>query len=344
MTAARRNGIRHCHESRRHPEPLPRVLRRARAHDRPFVVPRAGQRSDAAVRQFRDGPVQGRVRRRRQACLQAGNDRATLRARRRQAQRSRQRRVHGAAPHVLRDAGQLQLRRLLQARRDPLLVGAPHEGVRPGAGKAVDDGLHRRRRGVRHLDERDRRSGGALHTHRRQQGRAVRERQLLADGRHRPVRAVLGNLLRPRPRGLGRSARVARGGRRPLHRDLESRVHAVQSRRQGRAEPVAEALGGHRHGARAAGGRPAARALQLRDRPVPGSDPRRGARDRCEGSAGAQPARDRRSHPRVRLPDRRRRDPRQRRPRLRAAPDHPPRDPPRLPARAESALLSPAGR
>ena len=52
----------------------------------------------------------------------------------------------------------------------------------------------------------------------------------------------------------------------------------------------------------------------------------------------------RRSHPRLRLPDRRRRDSRQRRPRLRAAPHHPPRDPPRLQARAEAAVLLPAGR
>ncbi len=54
----------------------------------------------------------------------------------------------------------------------------------------------------------------------------------------------------------------------------------------------------------------------------------------------AQPARDRRSHPRLRVPDRRRRDSRQRGPRLRAAPDHPPRHPPRLPARTASSRSS----
>ena len=47
-----------------------------------------------------------------------------LRARRRQAQRPRPGRLHRAPPHLLRDAGQLQLRRLLQARRDRLGVGA----------------------------------------------------------------------------------------------------------------------------------------------------------------------------------------------------------------------------
>jgi alanyl-tRNA synthetase len=54
-----------------------------------------------------------------------------------------------------------------------------------------------------------------------------------------------------------------------------------------------------------------------------------------EGPADDLAARDRRPHPRLRVPDRRRRDPGQRGPRLRAAPDHPPRHPPRLQARPE---------
>ena len=49
---------------------------------------------------------------------------------------------------------------------------------------------------------------------------------------------------------------------------------------------------------------------------------------------------DRRPHPRLRVPGRRRRDPGQRRPRLRAAPDHAPRDPPRLQARREKSRSS----
>ena len=71
-----------------------------------------------------------------------------------------------------------------------------------------------------------------MRAHRRQHGREVRARQLLADGRHRPVRTVLGDLLRPRSRGGRRPAGLARRGRRPLHRDLEPRVHAVQPRRR----------------------------------------------------------------------------------------------------------------
>ena len=134
---------------------------------------------------------------------------AAVPARRRQAQRSRERRLHGASPHVLRDARQLVVRRLLQARGDPLRVGPADERLRTAARKAVGDRIHRRRRGLRRLDEGNRRPGGARRAHRRQQGRQVRERQLLADGRHRSLRSVLGDLLRPWP-GNVRAARPAR--------------------------------------------------------------------------------------------------------------------------------------
>ncbi len=47
-----------------------------------------------------------------------------------QAQRPRRRRPHQAPPRVLRDARQLQLRRLLQERRHPVELGARHRGAR----------------------------------------------------------------------------------------------------------------------------------------------------------------------------------------------------------------------
>ncbi len=166
--------------------------------------------------------------------------------------------------------GNFSLRRLLQARRHQVRVGAAHGAVRAAEGKALGDRVPDRRRGLRHLGEGHRRAEGADRPHRRQAGRPrLRERQLLADGRHRPLRPVLGDLLRPRPGNRGRAARLARRRRRPLHRDLEPRVHAVQPRREGRAEPAAQAVGRHRHGAGAPHGGAPARALQLRDRPVP---------------------------------------------------------------------------
>ena len=71
----------------------------------------------------------------------------------------------------------------------------------------------------------------AHRAHRRQQGRAVRVRQFLADGRHGPVRPVQRDLLRPRPGHRRRTAGIAGRRGRSLHRDLEPRVHAVRSRR-----------------------------------------------------------------------------------------------------------------
>ena len=89
---------------------------------------------------------------------------------------------------------------------------------------------------------------------------------------------------------------------------------------------------------------------QLRDRPVRERCSRR--RRRSVDAAGARRLRQglavaeghRRPHPRLRVHGRRRRDPEQRGPRLRAAPDHAARDPPRLQARRAQAVLPHAGR
>ena len=55
---------------------------------------------------------------------------AAMRARRRQAQRSGECRLHRPAPHVLRDAGQLLLRRLFQAASDRVRLGADDRRLR----------------------------------------------------------------------------------------------------------------------------------------------------------------------------------------------------------------------
>ena len=108
------------------------------------------------------------------------------------------------------------------------------------------------------------------------------------------------------------------------------------------AASAAQALGRYRHGAGAHCRSAAGRAFELRNRPVPGPDQGGGARDPLQGSAQQFAQGGRRSHSRLLVSDRRRRDPGQRRPRLRAAPHRPPRDPPRLQARAEAAVLLPA--
>ena len=95
------------------------------------------------------------------------------------------------ALHVLRDAGQLQLRRLLQGRGDPVGVGARHRGARARPRPALGHRPRHRRRGRGDLARRRRAPGGA-HP-------APRRGQLLAHGRHRPVRSDLRDLLGPRP-------------------------------------------------------------------------------------------------------------------------------------------------
>ena len=120
---------------RRDPPPVRRVLRRARPCRRAQRQPRPGRRPDAAVHELGDGPVQGRPDRRRDALVHPGRRLPALPARRGQAQRLRGGRPDAAPPHVLRDARQLVVRRLLQARGDPLGVGLPDP--RPRASPAT---------------------------------------------------------------------------------------------------------------------------------------------------------------------------------------------------------------
>ena len=142
------------------------------------------------------------------------------------------------------------------------------------------------------------------------------------------------------------SARRRPTGRRhrALPRVLEPRVHAVRAARRRLADRSAAPE--HRHGAgpRPDGGDPPGRPVGLRDEPLHAADrARRGAlgqdiRQRLRHDAGA--ARSRRPRPRRHLPAGRRRGALERGPRLRAAPDHAPRDP--AGARARDRVVVPA--
>ena len=204
----------------------------------------------------------GLVPRRGEPRLPARRHVAEVHARVGQAQRSRERRPHAAPPDLLRDARELLLRRLLQAGRDRLGLGAGDAGLRPAAREARRHGVPRGRRRRAHLARRGGRPGGPHPPPRR-------GRQLLADGRHRPVRPLLRDLRRHgaaarQPPGLRPDRRI-----RPLARDLEPRVHAVRPRRQRRDAPAATAVRRHRRGSRAHVGGAPGQDLGLRHGPLP---------------------------------------------------------------------------
>ena len=105
-------------------------LQEERPRGRPLEPAGAAQRPDADVHQCRHGAVQERLHRAGAAALFARRDLAEMRARRRQAQRPRQCRLHRAPPHLLRDARQFLLRRLFQGARDRACLEPDHQGVR----------------------------------------------------------------------------------------------------------------------------------------------------------------------------------------------------------------------
>ena len=115
---------------------VPRLFCARGARARASEPARAAQRPDADVHQCRHGPVQGLFHRQGEAALPARRDGAEMRARRRQAQRPRQCRLHGAPSHLLRDARQFLVRRLLQGARDRAGLEPGHQGIRAAEGQA----------------------------------------------------------------------------------------------------------------------------------------------------------------------------------------------------------------
>ena len=185
----------------------------------------------------------------------------------REAQRPRQRRPLLASPYVFRNAGKLLVRRLLQAGSDPVRLEAPDRGVALAAGAVAPHGVQGRvrdsagRRGVRGLE---RARPGRPHHRARAGG------QLLGNGRHRALRPLLGGALPPRRRDPVRRAGLPRPRLqlRPLHRDLEQRVHGVRPGHRREPDPVTGRLDRHRDGTRADRRGHPGQGLELRHRPV----------------------------------------------------------------------------
>ena len=200
---------------------LERVLRGSSAHARALGQPDPHPSHRPDVHQLGDDAVRPVLPRRGAGALRPapGVVDPEVRAPGRQAQRHRRDRPHPPPPHLLRDARQLELRRVLPARGHQVGVGAGAGGrVRRRPHLAHRPPHRRRRRGD--LARGDRDPDGA--------DPAPRQGQLLGDGRDRPLRSVLGDPLRLRPR-VGRRGRARPRRRRPLHRVLEPRVHAATS-------------------------------------------------------------------------------------------------------------------
>ena len=332
----------------RAPSLVPRVLPAPRPPHRPELPTCSARRRHVAVHQRGHEPVQGRLPRPGTARVLARDDLAEVHAGQRQAQRSRQRRAFPAAPHVLRDARQLLVRRLLQARRHRAGLGAADHRVGDRERQAVCHDLQGRRRhpprrrGVRAVA--GLRAG-------RPDRRAWLGRQLLVDGRHRSVRSVLGDSLLSRKRPAVQCADMPRPGLRlrSVRRDLEQRLHGVRPAAWRPAAAPAQAVDRHGHGAGAHHRGPRRDAVQLRHRRVPlTADPHRsggGALGQRPGPAGQQHGADgglftcrRRPPARHDVPHRRRRAAEQRVARLRPAEDHAARDAPRETPRVHRAV------
>ena len=212
--------------------------------------------------------------------------------------RHRHHRHDDPASHVLRDARQLLVRRLLQARGGSLRLGPLPGGLRLQAGGHLDHGVRRRRR----ARPRPRRGGDRGVARGRRPARADRRvpalGELLAGRSDRAVRPVLGALPRPRPRRSA-SRTTCPGGENERFMEYWNLVFMQFDQNPvNTLTPLPAKNIDTGHGAQPDGGDPPGQAVGVRDRPVRAADrARRGAvrpplrpgRSRPTGRCGSSP-------------------------------------------------------
>src|SRR5438132_2082365 len=180
------------HAGRRDPPEIPDVFRGTGTPRDPFLLahradpgPAADQRRDEPVRPVLPRAGEAPLCSRR--LLPEGLPHAGHRPRGPQRE----------APHVLRDARELRLRRLLQGGSHPVRPRTGHRGLRDRQRPPVGHGLRVGRGGGPGLDRGGRAPAGPDRPSRKA-GPARGARQLLVDARGRPLRAMLGDLRGPR--------------------------------------------------------------------------------------------------------------------------------------------------
>ncbi len=203
-------------------------------------LPRSQGRPDTPFHQCRDGAVQELFSGPGGPGLPPGGDLAEVRPGGREAQRPGERRRHGAPPHLLRDAGELLLRGLLQEGGDRLGVGVPHRHHGAAEGEALDHDLS-------DDDEAFRIWHDGMGVPAERIVRMGEKSNFWMMGETGPC-GPCSEILYDQGEGTGcGKPDVQRALRmRPPPRDLEPRLHPVRPRRLREADPPAEAE--HRHG------------------------------------------------------------------------------------------------